>query len=262
MRRLAKTYLFLMLIFLFLITSLPAFAGNGDGSGGGSDNPLSLVSSYPSDGQKNIDQMVNIKLTFSKNVINMSVRDNNKKYFSILADDGSTVPIEVIMADDQIEPEKKRDVWLKPLNKLKPGTSYKVVINPELTSKSGVALGKQVTVSFATSGQKDEPSNQHNAVANSNTVNPSGAPTANKTVAHQSQIKDNRNPGNNASDISGSTAESNSKLDNEQRQELTNKKQDNKDGKKQDIPIKLWLPFVLAIIALVSYVVLRRKGKK
>ncbi len=151
MKGLSKIYIFLILtITISLLLPFSSHADNGDGSGGGHDNPFALVSSYPSNGQKDVALPVEIKLSFSKNVINMSVKDNNQKCFSLQSSDGKVIPIEVIMADDQIEPEKKRDVLLKPLQKLNPGIGYTVKIAAGLMSKSGVTLGKTVAIIFET----------------------------------------------------------------------------------------------------------------
>ena len=46
-----------------------------------------------------------IKLSFNKNVVHMTVCDDNKQCFALYAEDGTAVPLEVIMADDQMEPE-------------------------------------------------------------------------------------------------------------------------------------------------------------
>lgn len=154
MKLLPKTlWLCTMIILLTVIIVFPSYAGNGDGSGGGQGAPLALVSSYPANGQKDVALPVEIKLSFSKNVINMSVKDNNQKCFSLQSSDGKVIPVEVIMADDQIEPEKKRDVLIKPVQKLNPGTGYTVKIAAGLMSKSGVTLGKIVTVNFETKAE-------------------------------------------------------------------------------------------------------------
>jgi hypothetical protein len=144
-------FLILLAVLSLVLIVLPAAAGDGSGTGGGQDNPLALVSSNPSDGRKDVGLPVEIKLCFSKNVVHMTVRDNNRKCFSLYSADG-TVPVEVVMADDQIEPEKKREVVLKPLGDLRSGAAYTVRVAPELQSKSGVFLGKQVEISFTTTG--------------------------------------------------------------------------------------------------------------
>ncbi len=135
-----------------LLFNLLALAGEGDGSGGGQGVPLGLESSSPADGQPGVTLQPEIKLTFNKNVINLAIREANKGCFSLAVKNGSSVPIEVIMADDQIHPEEKRNVSLKPLQALKPGTGYVVRISPQLQAKNGTRLGHEVTVNFVTAG--------------------------------------------------------------------------------------------------------------
>ena len=133
---------------------LPAMAeGDGDGSGGGKGVPLGLASSNPADGQKDVPVKGDIQLTFNKNVIFLGIREANKTCFSLSAADGSQVPIEVIMADDQLEFEKRRDIALRPLEELKPGTAYVVRISPQLQAKNGTSLDHEVRVNFVTAGK-------------------------------------------------------------------------------------------------------------
>lgn len=140
-----------MIACLFMIP-LSALAGDGDGTGGGQDEPLALASSSPANGQTGVGLQPVIKLTFTKNVINLAIRDANKKCFSMVSSTGSNVAIEVIMADDQIYPEEKRNVSLKPLQALKPNSTYTVKISSQLQAKSGVSLGREVTIKFTTAG--------------------------------------------------------------------------------------------------------------
>lgn len=92
----------------------------------------------------------------------MTVCKNNKKCLALYAADGSKIPVEVIMADDQIEPEKRRDIQLKPLQSLEPATSYTIKISPELRSKSGVTVGREITVSFTTAGAAPDSVSENN----------------------------------------------------------------------------------------------------
>jgi LPXTG-motif cell wall-anchored protein len=89
-------------------------------------------------------------MTFNKNVVNMTVSGNNLECFSLYAADGSTVPVEVIMADDQIEPEKKNDITLKPLQGLKHDTAYSVKVSSALKAKSGATMAGDLTITFIT----------------------------------------------------------------------------------------------------------------
>lgn len=147
----------LMMFLLNLFSVLPVWAeaGTGDGSGGGQNVALGLASSSPADGATGVAVTGQIKLTFNKNVINMSVKDNNLKCFALYGN-GQQVPINVVMADDQIQPEYKRLVTVVPQQPLKPGSKYTLKIAPELQAKSGAVLGREATVTFTTAGVSGE----------------------------------------------------------------------------------------------------------
>ncbi len=83
-------------------------------------------------------------------MINMSVSEKNQKCFSLHSTDGKQIPIKVLMADDQMAPEKKRIIIISPTAQLSPDTQYTVKISPDLSSKSGVTLGQPVSITFAT----------------------------------------------------------------------------------------------------------------
>lgn len=136
----------------------PAFAaaanggGAGDGSGGGQNQPLMVEKVVPADGATGVSLNPEIKITFNKNVCYMTVRENNRNCFSMWA--GNTrIPIEVIMADDQVERDKRNDTIVKPLQQLQPGTEYRIEIAPNLESKSGATLGKKATITFTTAAR-------------------------------------------------------------------------------------------------------------
>jgi hypothetical protein len=141
-----------------IFLALPVLADDGDGSGGGRHEPLTLVSSNPANGQNNIPLTMNLNLTFNKNVVNLAVKDNNMKCFS-LSGNGINVPIQVIMPDDQVDFEHRRNIYVNPLQDLKPGTVYKLVISGQLQAKNGMSLGSPVTVSFTATGAA--PANQN-----------------------------------------------------------------------------------------------------
>ncbi len=150
--------IFVLLALSCILMAVPVLAA-GDGSGGGQGVPLGLDSSIPSNGQKDVPLTGDIKLTFNKNVIFLGIRDANKTCFSLIASDGSKVPIEVIMADDQTTEgfEKRRDISVKPLQRLQPATAYVVKVSPQLQAKNGTSLGHEVTVNFVTAGVAAKP---------------------------------------------------------------------------------------------------------
>ena len=122
---------------------------------GGGKNPLVLegyqmVDALNEDGLRTTQ----IELIFSKNVVNMVVSENNKDCFTVIhKNDRAEIPIDVQMADDQIEREKRNIITIimeKPLEQLK---AYQIVISPELESKSGEKLGKELVLEFVTLGE-------------------------------------------------------------------------------------------------------------
>lgn len=145
---------------LLVCCALSAFAGdgsgggNGDGTGGGKGQPLVLASSSIANGAENVSQTPRIVLTFSKNVVHFTVRDNNKKCFSMTDEDGNSVPINVLMGDDQVDPSIKRIVTITPQSALTPGTTYLLKIGGGITSKSGVSIGRDSYIAFTVAGEK------------------------------------------------------------------------------------------------------------
>ena len=120
----------------------PAFAaaanggGAGDGSGGGQNQPLMVEKVVPADGATGVSLNPEIKITFNKNVCYMTVRENNRNCFSMWA--GNTrIPIEVIMADDQVERDKRNDTIVKPLQQLQPGLSTELKLPQSGVQKRG-----------------------------------------------------------------------------------------------------------------------------
>ncbi|MDD4550547.1 MAG: Ig-like domain-containing protein, partial [Syntrophomonadaceae bacterium] len=141
--------LVLLTLSFCLLLAIPVIAGQGDGSGGGQGNPLELVSSNPADGDTGVALDTEIRLSFSKNVVNMTVKDINKNCFSLYGDN-QPIEVEVVMADDQIEPEYKNDIVLVAGEGLRSDTSYIIKVAPELQSKSGAALDKELVINFST----------------------------------------------------------------------------------------------------------------
>lgn len=138
----------ILLLICLLISVCPVLA-EGDGSGGGQDEALGLASSTPVNGAQKVPLDTRIKLVFNKNVVNMTVKENNLRCFSLYAGNLS-VPVEVQMADDQIYPELKREVNLVLRQKLEPSTVYTVVISKSLQAKNGMALGQDLRLRFST----------------------------------------------------------------------------------------------------------------
>ena len=142
-RKIRTVRVLALAILLVLATGAGALAADSD--------PLLLSSSTPVDGATNVPVPSEIKLTFNKNVVNMSVKENNLTCFSLSNAAGNALPVTVVLADDQVEPEKKNDVRLVPKSALGLGEKYTVTVAAALKSKSGDTLGSAVVISFTTS---------------------------------------------------------------------------------------------------------------
>src|SRR5699024_2878081 len=67
---------------------------------------------------------------------------------------GKDIPIEVINADIQMEPEKRRDLTVVPKVKLIEGTTYKIIAQKGIKSKGGQFTENDKIISFTTLGEK------------------------------------------------------------------------------------------------------------
>lgn len=170
----SRLAIIILVVISTLLVVMPALAGQGNGSGtgqgngtgGGQNQPLSLVSSIPADETKDFPINGEIKLSFNKNVVNLAVKDNNKACFELYSSDGTKIPIEIIMPDDQINPELNENVTIKPSQELLGSTAYVVKISPQLQAKNGTTLGQEVTVKFTTAaaGVSTTPANSDQTV--------------------------------------------------------------------------------------------------
>lgn len=131
----------ILVLVLIALTALPLFAGN---------KPLSLKESTPIDGASDVPIDVTIELEFSNNVVNFSVAEANRECISLKSEDGKDVEIEVIFPDDQLYPEKKRQVTVQPLSPLKKGSVYMLLISGEFQAKNGSLLGEEQVIRFTT----------------------------------------------------------------------------------------------------------------
>ncbi len=168
-RKKSKLLTALLVVVSCMLLVMPVLAAPGDGSGSGQGNgtgsglsqSFGLASSTPTDGTKDFPKNGEIKLSFNKNVVNQAVKDNNCTCIALYSADGTKVPAAIIMADDQVNPEERQNVTIKPSQELANGTAYVVKISPQLKAKNGESLGREITVNFATAaaGTVSAPSN-------------------------------------------------------------------------------------------------------
>lgn len=138
--RLFKLMLSLMIVLACLSTVVHA----GDGA-------LALDSSSVTNGQTQVSVTASIDLVFSNNVINATVRENNMGCFSLMRGNDQ-VAIDIVMADDQVQPDLKRIIHIVPKQALEKGQSYKLILTHALAAKNGSTLEKDITIAFKTEG--------------------------------------------------------------------------------------------------------------
>jgi len=141
-----KSYLFLLFfIILFFALSFPVSADK-DGNGKNSlfVQGYRLLDALNEEGVRSTE----IELFFSKNVVNIMVNENNKKCFSLFNEEQGIIPIEIQMADDQIDREKRHIIKIISQKPLEPGKTFQLTIASELESKNGIKLEKQVKINF------------------------------------------------------------------------------------------------------------------
>jgi len=114
------------------------------------DKALSLKKSTPAESDISIAVDSQIILEFSNNVVNRTVQEINGSCFLLKDDKGSSVELEVQFPDDQMEPELKRTIIIKPVEILKNEMKYTLEIDGGLQSKNGKLLGRNITLSFTT----------------------------------------------------------------------------------------------------------------
>lgn len=257
-----------ILLILILIASLAvsvfAEGGNGDGSGGGKNVPLGLAESSVPDGSNNVPTDVTITLTFNKNVVNFTVKDNNMTCFSLSDSRGNNIPVTVLMGDDQIDPDIKRIVNIKP-SSLAEGETYALTISGKLTAKSGAVLGNDVILHFST-------------VAPAATPTPSATPTpavtagpAATATASPSQIvsaSPSASPSPSSKAEKKEKAKGTAKIKEKEKKSSSLVMEDTDDGedvtpsRNHNQPVAVYVILGLILLGVLIYFVISRKNNK
>lgn len=130
-------------------------AGAVDGAG--QSEPLALSASSVADGASNVAVDTAIKLDFTKNVVNLQVKDNNKTCFSVIDSQGNQVPIVVSMGDDQVDREVRNTIYVSPAQTWPAGETLTLTISGNLMAKNGTSMGTAYTLRFTTAGASATP---------------------------------------------------------------------------------------------------------
>lgn len=144
-----------------LTAALPmtAYAGGGGGGGGGKNKaanaePLT-VESASIENDALISAEDTITLVFSKNVCDASVREANTGFVLLTNGEDQEVAVEVILTDDQIEPDKKNDMTIAPVEPLEPG-EYTLTVKAGVAAKSGSVTKEDYTLTFVVEAPPEE----------------------------------------------------------------------------------------------------------
>lgn len=126
--------------------------------GAGQSQPLALTSSSVADGAANVAVDTAIRLDFTKNVVNLTVKDNNMTCFSVTDSAGGAVPIVVSMGDDQVDREVRNTIYVSPAGTWPAGETLTLTISGNLMAKNGNSMGTAHTLRFTTAGAAPAPS--------------------------------------------------------------------------------------------------------
>lgn len=162
-----KLNLWPLIIALLLALSPAQLAGAEGGQssspGAPGQKPLSLVNASLTDGgdiqnAANVPLQPKFKIVFDKNVVNSTVWNNNRQCFSLSSTDQPNIPITVTKVDDTIDFSQRQNIYIQPVSPLSPGTTYQLVISPNLQAKNafstlgGTTGGQGITLAFKTAG--------------------------------------------------------------------------------------------------------------
>lgn len=195
----------IMLALSLIVVSTFGFAsaknGNGSGSGKNSGQALAVQTSSVKSGDKDVYKNNTIDLTFSKNVVNLSVMENNSKCFHLCDKDGNVVSIKITFPDDQVKPDYKNHVFVTPEKELTANSEYTLVIDKALTAKNQTTLKEDYKLAFTTGNQttkevnpilkelKDDVKTYTNQLPLNKAENNKKAETTTKKVAKKTDAK-------------------------------------------------------------------------
>lgn len=87
---------------------------------------------------------------FDKNVVNSAIWEHNSKCISLITTDNENVPLNVTRVDDAVDFAQRQNIFVQPVQPLRPGTAYDLKISPDIKAKNGATLGREISVSFKT----------------------------------------------------------------------------------------------------------------
>lgn len=95
-----------------------------------------------------------IQLTFSKNIVSLSVVFENSNCFHLVDSSGFIVPISVIFPDEQLQSIYKNQVFIIPQQTLKNNSVYSLIVDNTLKAKNGDRIDNAHILIFSTSDKE------------------------------------------------------------------------------------------------------------
>ena len=140
-----KSLIAVLALVIVMASTAISFAGTG----------LSIVSSFPEDGQKNTSmENLGVKIVFNNPVNDDANQKSNMKAVKLTDEKGKNVPIKVLFGGDDgkmmLAVADLGDGEYKVLN----NSDYKLTIGADFVDNDGNQLGKDVVITFKTYNQK------------------------------------------------------------------------------------------------------------
>lgn len=120
---------------------------------------LVLTSSSVENGARNVPVNPLIQLDFTKNVVNFAIVRENNRCYHLVESGGASIPIRIIVPDDQMQQSVKRNVFIRPEENLRPDTIYTLAVDNTLVAKNGDSIDDAYNIVFKTGTQVSDKEN-------------------------------------------------------------------------------------------------------
>jgi transcriptional regulator with XRE-family HTH domain len=111
---------------------------------------LALEKSNLAPGREAVPFDTDIRLTFSNDVCASEIRDHNLSCITLQTSRNQPVDIDIVMAESNAHPEKKKEIMIHPQNGLARETVYILTITGDLMGKNRKCLGTDKVLTFTT----------------------------------------------------------------------------------------------------------------
>jgi hypothetical protein len=131
-------------------------AADGDNSTDAKESGLAFDYASVTNGETEVEIDRPLLFVFDSNVNNITTKENNARCFTITDETGINVPFDVILFDDQLERDLRRDIQLEIHGGMEEGKTYTVTISKDLMAKNGATLDEDIEITFSTTSSENE----------------------------------------------------------------------------------------------------------